>query len=273
MKFQVKKIKNKKINKGISIFYPIFFFIFIIGVWELISRTGNVEPFILPAPTIIIKSLFANFNLIYKHILITAYETAAGFFIAVILGVIFAILMDSVMIIKKILYPLLVTSQTIPIITLAPLFIMWFGYGYLPKILIVVLICFFPITVSLMQGLSSVDLDYIKMLKSMGGSKKQIYSFVKLPASMPNFFSGLKIAATYSIMGATIGEWVGGKDGLGVYMLRAKHSFATEKVFGAILVITVLSILLLKLIELVERKSMPWATTEPESELYIDERI
>jgi ABC-type nitrate/sulfonate/bicarbonate transport system permease component len=123
---------------------------------------------------------------------------------------------------------------------------------------IVILICFFPVTISLIQSLSSVDRELIDLMRSMGSSKYQLYKYVKLPASMTGFFSGLKIAATYSIMGATIGEWVGGKNGLGVYMIRAKQSFATDKVFAAILVITVLSILLLKLIEYIEAKSMPW---------------
>jgi ABC-type nitrate/sulfonate/bicarbonate transport system permease component len=132
----------------------------------------------------------------------------------------------------------------------------------MPKIIIVVLICFFPISVSFLQGLVSVDPDLINLLKSMGAGKYRIYRIVKFPSALPNLFSGLKIAATYSIMGATIGEWVGGKDGIGVYMLRAKFSFATDKVFGAIIVITFLSILLLKLIEFIEKKSMPWMNYE-----------
>jgi len=193
------------------------------------------------------------------HILITLYEAFAGFVIAIILSFLIAVLMDSLYGFKKTVYPLLIISQTIPIIILAPLFVIWFGYGYTPKLVIVILICFFPVTISLMQSLSSVDRELIDLMRSMGSTKFQIYKYVKLPASMTGFFSGLKIAATYSIMGATIGEWVGGKNGLGVYMIRAKQSFATDRVFAAILVITVLSILLLKLIEYIEAKSMPWA--------------
>jgi ABC-type nitrate/sulfonate/bicarbonate transport system permease component len=120
------------------------------------------------------------------------------------------------------------------------------------------------VTISLLHSLSSVDRELIDLLRSMGSSRFQIYRYVKLPASMTGFFSGLKIAATYSIMGATIGEWVGGKDGLGVYMIRAKQSFATDRVFAVILVITVLSILLLRLIEFIERKSMPWSVVRAE---------
>jgi ABC-type nitrate/sulfonate/bicarbonate transport system permease component len=250
-------IKNN--NKFINNLYPLAFFLLLIAIWEIISRAGFIPAYILPAPSIIIYSLVINFRLMWLHILVTVFETLSGFAAAVFLGMLIAILMDGLPFIKKVFYPLIVTSQTIPIITIAPLFIIWFGYGYLPKIIIVVLICFFPISVSFLQGLGSVDPDLINLLNSMGAKKYQIYKIVKFPASLPSLFSGLKIAATYSIMGATIGEWVGGKDGIGVYMLRAKFSFATDKVFGAIIVITFLSILLLKLIEFIEKKSMPWA--------------
>jgi ABC-type nitrate/sulfonate/bicarbonate transport system permease component len=246
---------NKKILNNL---YSFLFFLLLVIIWEIISKTKLVPPQILPAPSTIIYSLFVNFTKMWGHILVTLYETVLGFAIAIFFGIIIAIIMDSVPLINKIVYPLLIISQTIPIITIAPLFIIWFGYGYLPKIVIVILICFFPISISLLQGLNSVDIELIKLLKSMGAKKYEIYKFVKFPASMPNLFSGLKIAATYSIMGATIGEWVGGSSGIGVYMLRAKFSFATDKVFGAIIIITILSILLLKLIELIEKRLMPW---------------
>ena len=253
----MKKKKNIVFN-----FYSVLFFIFILAVWETVSRTGLVPEYILPAPTKIVLSVFINFRLYWFDLLITIIETLSGFLIAIVLGFITAILMDASRIINKILYPLLITSQTIPIITLAPLFIIWFGYGLLPKIIIVILICFFPITISLLSGFANADSEQINLLKSMKARKFHIYKYIKLPYSLPGFFSGLKIAATYSIMGATIGEWVGGKDGIGVFMLRAKHSFATDKVFGAILIITVLSILFIRLINAIEKKSMPWKKFE-----------
>ena len=228
-------------------------------VWEILSRAGVFPAYILPGPSSILIGLVTNFPSMQFHILITLYEAFTGFVIAIILSFIIAILMDSLAGFKKTVYPVLIISQTIPIIILAPLFIIWFGYGYTPKLVIVILICFFPVTISLLQSLSDVDRELVDLMRSMGSSRFQIYKYVKLPASMTGFFSGLKIAATYSIMGATIGEWVGGKNGLGVYMIRAKQSFATDRVFAAILVITILSILLLQLIGLIERKSMPWA--------------
>ena len=245
-----KNIKNR--------FYPVIFFIVLLLIWEAVSRSGIFPPFVLPSPSSIILSLITDFTSMQYDILITLYEALAGFIIAIALSVIIAAAMDSIIGLKKTLYPLLIISQTVPIIIIAPLFIIWFGYGYTPKVVIVTLICFFPITISLLQGLATVDRELIDLLRSMGSNKLQIYKFVKIPSAMPGFFSGLKIAATYSIMGATIGEWVGGKSGLGVYMIRAKQSFETDRVFAAIIIITILSILLLKIIEFAEKKNMPW---------------
>ncbi len=245
-----KNMKNKS--------YPIIFFVVLLSIWEAISRFEVFPPFILPSPSSILVSLVTNFTSMQYDILITLYEALTGFIIAIILSVLIAVAMDSIIGFKKTIYPVLIISQTIPIIIIAPLFIIWFGYGYAPKIIIVTLICFFPITISLLQGLVAVDKEQIDLLRSMGSSKLQIYKFVKIPSAMPSFFSGLKIAATYSIMGATIGEWVGGKSGLGVYMIRAKQAFETDRVFAAIIVIVVLSILLLKVIEFSEKKNMPW---------------
>ncbi len=245
-----KNIKNR--------LYPVIFFMVLLLIWEAVSRSGIFPPFVLPSPSSIILSLITNFTSMQYDILITLYEALAGFIIAIVLSVIIAAAMDSIIGLKKTLYPLLIISQTVPIIIIAPLFIIWFGYGYSPKVVIVVLICFFPITISLLQALATVDRERIDLLRSMGSNKFQIYKYVKIPSAMPGFFSGLKIAATYSIMGATIGEWVGGKSGLGVYMIRAKQSFETDRVFAAIIIITVLSILLLKIIEFAEKKNMPW---------------
>ncbi len=237
---------------------PISFFTILLIIWEIIAKLQVVPTYILPAPTQIIKTLITNLPILKEHIIVTLLEALVGFIIAIILAMVIAIVMDSIPIVKKAVYPLVIISQTIPIVTIAPLFAIWFGFGYLPKVVIVVLVCFFPITISLLEGLESVEEDLLNLIKSMGANKVQVYKMVKIPAAMPNFFSGLKISATYSIMGATIGEWVGGKNGLGVYMLRVKHSFATDKVFAAIILITLLSILILTLISFIEKRAMPW---------------
>ncbi len=236
----------------------ISFFAILVFIWEIVAKLEVVPTYILPAPTKIIKTLFTNLPILKEHIIVTSMEALVGFIISIIFAVVICMIMDSIPIVKKAVYPLIITSQTIPIVTIAPLFAIWFGFGYLPKVIIVVLVCFFPITISLLEGLASVEEDLLNLIKSMGASKLQLYKMVKLPAAMPSFFSGLKISATYSIMGATIGEWVGGKNGLGVYMLRVKHSFATDKVFATIIIITLLSVAMLKVIAAIEKRSMPW---------------
>lgn len=236
----------------------ISFLAILIFIWEVVARLEVVPAYILPGPTRIIKTLFINLPILKEHIIVTLIEALVGFIISIILAIIVSMIMDSIPIVKKAVYPLIVMSQTVPIITIAPLFAIWFGFGYMPKIVIVTLVCFFPITISLLEGLGSVETDLLNLMKSMGASNIQIYKMVKLPGAMPNFFSGLKISATYAITGATIGEWVGGKNGLGVYMLRAKHSFAIDKVFATIIIITLLSIALLGIIRFIEKKSMPW---------------
>lgn len=237
---------------------PSVFFFFLLFIWELVVKIGVVKQYILPSPTDIIK-VFPNIHPeIWKHISTTIQEAALGFIIAIILAIILAIIMDNIKIIKEAIYPIIIVSQTVPIIALAPLFAAWFGFGKLPKIMVVILVCFFPILVSLIHGLESVDKDLLNLLKSMGASRFQIFKEVKFPASLVSFFSGLRIAATYSIMGAVIGEWLGGKDGLGVYMIRVRHSFALDKFFAVIIIIVILSMIPFKIINLFQKYLMPW---------------
>jgi len=230
----------------------------LIAVWEIGVRLSNMPSYILPAPSQVLIALVDSFNLIVFHAKITIYESLVGFAIAIIFSLIIAFLMDSVEVVKKAVYPILITSQTVPIITIAPLFVIWFGYGLLPKVIVVALVCFFPVTVSFLEGLESVDREMYDLLKSMGASRMQIFKMVKLPGAMPSLFSGLKISAAYSIMGAVIGEWLGAKAGLGEFMRRSMHSFAVDKVFAAIVVITAISLGIFRIINLLGMRLMPW---------------
>ena len=226
--------------------------------WQYIVDKGIIERYILPSPSDIVITSFRIFPELKPHIMTTLEEAFTGFFIAILLAIILAVLMDSFPLAKKAFYPLFIVSQTIPIIILVPLLVMWFGFDKLPKIIVVILVCFFPIVVNLLEGLESVDRDMLNLFKSMKSNYFQIFKFAKFPASLGNFFSGLKIAATYSIMGAVIGEWMGGKDGLGVYMTRVRQSFALDKVFSVIIIIVLLSLVLFKIIELIQYLMMPW---------------
>lgn len=237
---------------------PVVFFVALLLIWEVVVDKGVIERFLLPSPIDVIKATLAMKGDLAKSTFTTLYEASIGFAISTFLAMILAVLMDSINIIKKAIYPILIVSQTIPIIALAPLFAIWFGFGALPKIIAVILVCFFPIVVSLLEGLQSVDNEVIQLMKSMGASKVRIFTMVKFPASMIAFFSGLKIAATYSIMGAVIGEWLGGDSGLGALMMVEKRSYATDKVFAVIVVIVILSMILFKLIDIFQYFSMPW---------------
>jgi ABC-type nitrate/sulfonate/bicarbonate transport system permease component len=185
-------------------------------------------------------------------------ETMIGLTIATILGVLIAAAIDLSSVVRRALYPLLVASQTVQILAIAPLLIIWFGFGMLPKVLIVVLICFFPLAVNTADGLASADPDYVSLLRAMGADRKQVWRLVRFPAALPAFFTGLRIAVTYSVVGATIGEWVGGSEGLGLYMLRSKNALATDQVFVGIVLTSMLSIALFLLVYVIERALLPW---------------
>ena len=245
---------------------PIIFILTILVLWELVVNLGVVERYILPAPTDIVTALTVNGSDIMMHTWVTFFEGMTGLLVAVLLALLMAIVMDQFPVVKKAIYPVLVISQTVPIIVIAPLLAMWFGFGIAPKIFVVVLVCFFPITVNLIEGLQSVDGELINLVRSMGATRRQIFAKIKFPSALPYFFSGLKIAATYSIMGAVIGEWLGGKAGLGVYMLRARHAFALDLVFASILVIVILSIVLFYGIAGIQRALMPWEKLKEELE-------
>lgn len=247
-----------KKSKNIDRFYPIFGVVVLLILWQAVVVIRQVPGYILPTPVEIGQALIGDHQLIYHHLQVTVYESLVGFAFAIALAFGLAVIMDSFEAVKKTLYPILVISQTIPIIALAPLFIIWFGFGVLPKIVIVIIVCFFPIAISLVDGMEAIDDDYLKLFETMKASKIQTLVHLKLPFSMSTFFAGLKIAATYMIMSAVIGEWLGGDRGIGVYMLRAKNAYALDRVFASILVIVALSVILIGIIDLISNRVLKW---------------
>ena len=230
----------------------------LLALWELYVHATQVSPLILPAPTAIIQALVNNWGVIYDNTVQTLLETVLGMGAAILLGLLLAILLNLSSWMRRAIYPLLVTSQTIPIITLAPLLLIWIGYDIRPKIIVVTLYCFFPIAVACADGLAAAEPDLLNLLRSMRASRWQTLWLVRLPGAMPAFFSGLRIAATYSVTGAIFGEYVGGEKGLGIYMQRATNSLVIVHVFAAILVTAVLSLLLFGLVSVIERLALPW---------------
>ena len=227
-------------------------------LWELYVRAGHISTEVLPAPTAIVQGLINNWSIIYDNTVQTLLETVLGMVAATLLGLLLAIMLDISQWLRRAIYPLLVTSQTIPIIALAPLLLIWIGYGLEPKLIIVALVCFFPIAVSCADGLAGAEPELINLLRSMRASRWQILWLVRLPGAMPAFFSGLRIAVTYSVIGAIFGEYVGAEKGLGVYMKLETNSFQTVLVFAAILVTAALSLLLFGLVSVIERIALPW---------------
>ncbi|MDR1239738.1 MAG: ABC transporter permease [Treponema sp.] len=236
----------------------------LILLWQGISMTGLLPGFMLPSPLRVAGAFAGDFPLLMFHLGRTLLEAASGLALAMAASFILAILMDLSPFLKASVNPVLLLTQTMPTIAIAPLLILWMGYGAAPKITLIFLTCFFPMTVGLLGAFAGADADAIKLLQSMGASRRQIYRYIKLPQGAPAFFSGLRISASYSIIGAVIAEWLGGDAGLGVYMIRVRKSYSFDKMFAVILLVAVLSLLLIKIVGLVETAAMPWKKTKQE---------
>ncbi|MDR0878275.1 MAG: ABC transporter permease [Treponema sp.] len=223
---------------------------------------GILPGYMLPSPVRVGAAFVKDFPLLMHHLGRTLQEAAIGLAAAVAASFILAILMDANRFLKASVTPLLVLTQTMPTIAIAPLLILWMGYGAAPKITLIFLTCFFPMTVGLLGAFAQADADAIRLLQSMGASRHQIYQYIKLPEGMPAFFSGLKISSSYAIIGAVISEWLGGDAGLGVYMIRVRKSYSFDKMFAVILLTAGASFVLMKLVTEIEKIVMPWRKKE-----------
>ncbi|MBA2176357.1 ABC transporter permease [Halobacillus locisalis] len=241
---------KKAIQKG---WRPIVVLILLLIVWEISSRMLQIPDWLLPAPTLIFTEGLQGWSSYSPHLFSTIRLTVTGFIIGSAFGLMVATALHLMPRIREAVYPLLIVSQNIPIIVLAPLLVIWFGFGVLPKLIIIVLVCFFPIAVATMDGFRQTKEEFIHYMKMAGATKRQIFWKVEWPYALPSIFSGLKISATYSVMGAVISEWLGANKGIGVYMTLASSSFRTDRVFVAIFLIVVLSMLFFLLINQWER--------------------
>lgn len=230
----------------------------LLALWQLYVWASRISPRLLPAPSDIVLALTSNWSVIAVNTVQTLLETVIGMAAATLFGLLMAITLDISLWSRRAIYPLLVISQTIPIVALAPLFLLWMGYGLEPKVIIVILYSFFPIAVACADGLASAEPEMLNLLRSMRASRWQILWLVRLPGAMPSFFSGLRIGVTYSMTGAIVGEFVGAFQGLGIFMETSANSGAINLVFAAIVVITVVSLLLFGLVSLLERIALPW---------------
>lgn len=225
--------------------------------WELVVQIAEIPLYVLPAPSDTIKTFVLEFPTLMGHAATTLMEALAGMGISFAVGIVIGIMIDAMPTFKKCIYPILVVTQTVPVIVLAPIFIIYMGFGYAPKILTVVLMCFFPIVVSFSDGLGQMDAGYGNLVRTYGGSRLQLYRIVKIPSAMISLLSGLKVAATYSISGAVVGEWIASQSGLGYYLIRAKNGYMLDKVFACVVMIILLSLMMNGLVKLFGWAVMP----------------
>ncbi len=253
-----------KKTKTSDILTPVVFICILLVAWQALSMSGIVPGYMLPSPVQMMQVFVSDFPLLMYHSGATLIEAGIGLIIGVALGFGSAAIMDTFPTARRGLYPILVITQTIPPVAIAPLLILWFSYGIAPKVVLVVLVSFFPMAVGLLEGFQSVDEDMIRLMRSMKASRWQIFRHVKMPAALGEFFSGLRIAVSYSVVGAVIAEWLGGFRGLGVYMTRVKKAYSYDKMFAVILLVSVLSLLLMAIVRVMQRRMMPWAYLDKE---------
>lgn len=245
---------------------PVLLFAALIGVWQLIVTAHGIEPYLLPAPGRIAAAFLQMRGVLGGDVGTTSLEAVVGLVVGAALGALLAVAIVAVPLVRRSLLPLLVASQTIPMIVLAPLLVLWFGYGLTPKIVVVALIVFFPVVVSTVSGLTGVDAEMVGLVRSMGASRLQVLRMVAVPAAVPAFFSGLRISSAYAVAGAVVGEWVGASSGVGLFIDRSKASFRIDRVFVAIVIVALLSMLLFALVGLAARLASPWRYVESRTE-------
>lgn len=246
-----RRLENTEPEKGMD-WLPICFMLLILIVWQLVVSLHGVPEFILPSPVNVIEELISSWQVMLEHTAVTVGEALLGLLASIVLGAAFGFAMGYFETFRRLVYPLFVITQTVPLFVLAPLFILWFGFGLFPKVVVVFLVCFFPIAVTFAQGLVRSDGGMDDLFKVMGATRWQIFRISRIPQALPYFFSGLKIAATYGIVGAVLAEWVGAQRGLGVFMTRAMKSFRTAALFADVLIVVVLSLILYKAVEMLE---------------------
>lgn len=254
MKRKSESIRDKLLPAGA--------FCLILLIWWGVSVSGLVPEYMLPSPVDVIRAFIGDFPNLMTHAWVTLEEAILGLVIGTALAFGLACAMDRFLNLERAVLPMLVVSQTIPTIAIAPVLVLWMGFGAAPKIALVIITTFFPIAVGLLDGFKSADPDAVSLLRSMNASRWKIFRHVKFAAALPFFFSGLRISASYAVVGAVISEWLGGFEGLGVYMTRVRKAYAFDKMFAVIILVVIVSLLLMRLVTLLRNVSMPWVRKE-----------
>ena len=246
---------HAQLKRGWQPMLAIFIFLFI---WEISVRLFAIEEWLLPSPTVILEEFGKVWPQFIPHLQSTVFLAICGFLIGASVGLVVATVLHLFKPIRDTFYPFLILSQNIPIIVLAPLLVIWFGFGSLPKFIVITIACFFPIAVSALSGLQQTNRDLYNYMSMMGATKKQLFIKLELPHAIRSIMAGMKIAATYSVMAAVISEWLGAQKGIGVFMTLAVSSYKTSRVFVAIIVTMLLSLLFFAVIALIEKYLVRW---------------
>ncbi|MBJ6360338.1 ABC transporter permease [Paenibacillus sp. GCM10012307] len=255
-------------KKSVKTVLPVFLFILLLAaLWELLTTVFEVPHYIVPRLSDVLASLWENRLLLGRHFVLTLGEALLGLGLSVLFGVSIAIWMERFNLAKRTLYPLIMASQTIPIIALSPIMVMWFGYGVWSKISVVILFTFFPIAVNTSDGFRTADPGIGELMRTMGASKRDLFLKWKIPSALPGFFTGFKLAATISVGGAALGEWLGGESGLGVYTKRASNMLRGEAVFSGVLLLSLMGILLFLAVRWLESKVLAKRGSSDEKEM------
>jgi ABC-type nitrate/sulfonate/bicarbonate transport system permease component len=238
---------------------PLALLLLAVGSWELAAQLGVVEDYLLPAPSEVGRALVEHRDQLLSDAWVTGQEVLLGFALALTLGVLLAVLLHLSVLLRRTVYPLVIASQAVPVIVIAPILVIWFGFGMAPKLIVIALICFFPIVVNTFDGLQSVEREQIRMLKTLNASRADVFRSLELPASLPYLFSGAKVAVAVAVIGAVFGELVGSDAGLGHAIQIGTAQLETARVFAAVVLLSVMAIGLFALIAAIERRAVPWA--------------
>jgi NitT/TauT family transport system permease protein len=233
-----------------------------IAAWQIITVARNVPDYLLPPPSDIWQTAIDERELLWQNTIPTVKIAVGGFLLALTLGLVIAVLIRYSRVIELALYPIVIVSQTVPILALAPILVVILGFTILPKLVVVCLVCFFPITVNTVDGLKSVDPELVNLMRTMGAGRWRLFREVEWPSALPYVFSGARVAITYSVIGAIFGEWVGSSEGLGWYMIQAKDQLDTAGLFAAMIILTLIGICLFAAVSVVERLLLPWYRRE-----------
>ena len=233
-----------------------------LGSWEALARLGSIENYLLPAPSEVARALIEDRGLLLPDAWVTAQEVLLGFALAVAVGLVVAVLLHLSPTLRRALYPLVVASQAVPVIVIAPVLVIWFGFGMAPKLIVIALICFFPLVVNTLDGLQSVDRAQIKMMRTLGAGRWDLLRRLEAPAALPFVFSGAKIAVAVAVIGAVFGELVGSDAGLGHAIQVGTAQLLTARVFAAVVLLAAMAVTLFAVVAAAERRLLPWVRNE-----------